>query len=122
MRMAALCLTLLVTVNLSATGQAVDNPLVLDVWPAKAPGETGQLGEEKLTGDKGSRRLTNISRPTLTVFRPAKDKDAGAAVLIAPGGGYNLARPANAITVAEIISAVDEAVDATQCGDRESVV
>ena len=37
-----------------------------------------------------------------------------------PGGGYNLARPANAITVAEIIGAVDEAIDATQCGGKEN--
>jgi len=37
-----------------------------------------------------------------------------------PGGGYNLARTANDITVAAIISAVDEAVDATQCGGKEN--
>ena len=37
-----------------------------------------------------------------------------------PGGGYNLARQAGEITVAEIISAVDEAVDATQCGGKEN--
>ena len=36
--------------------------------------------------------LTNVTKPTITVFRPAKDKDNGAAVLIFPGGGYwNLA-------------------------------
>jgi Rrf2 family iron-sulfur cluster assembly transcriptional regulator len=33
-----------------------------------------------------------------------------------PGGGYRLARPASEITVAEIISAVDEGVDITRCG------
>jgi len=32
-----------------------------------------------------------------------------------PGGGYRLARPANEITIAEIIAAVDEKVDST-CG------
>ena len=37
-----------------------------------------------------------------------------------PGGGYNLARPAAAITVAEIIGAVDEPIDATQCGGKEN--
>ena len=37
-----------------------------------------------------------------------------------PGGGYNLARPANAITVAEIIVAVDEPIDATQCEGKEN--
>lgn len=35
-----------------------------------------------------------------------------------PGGGYALALPLEQITVAEIIDAVDESVDATQCGHR----
>src|ERR1041385_1558691 len=37
-----------------------------------------------------------------------------------PGGGYNLAQQAQSITVAEIISAVDEPLDATQCGGKEN--
>ena len=37
-----------------------------------------------------------------------------------PGGGYSLARPAEDITVADIISAVDEPMDATMCGGREN--
>ncbi|HHJ13631.1 MAG TPA: Rrf2 family transcriptional regulator [Gammaproteobacteria bacterium] len=36
-----------------------------------------------------------------------------------PGGGYRLARPAGEITIAEIIAAVDEKVDAT-CGGESS--
>ena len=37
-----------------------------------------------------------------------------------PGGGYNLARPASEVTVAAIVSAVDEPLDATQCGGKEN--
>ena len=37
-----------------------------------------------------------------------------------PGGGYNLARPAAEISVAEIVTAVDEPLDATQCGGKEN--
>jgi Rrf2 family transcriptional regulator, iron-sulfur cluster assembly transcription factor len=37
-----------------------------------------------------------------------------------PGGGYNLARPAPDVTVADIIVAVDEPLDATQCGGKEN--
>ncbi|MDY0072839.1 MAG: Fe-S cluster assembly transcriptional regulator IscR [Thauera sp.] len=37
-----------------------------------------------------------------------------------PGGGYRLARPGEQITVAEIILAVDEPLDATQCGGQEN--
>ncbi len=37
-----------------------------------------------------------------------------------PGGGYCLARQAAGISVAEIIVAVDEPIDATQCGGKEN--
>ena len=37
-----------------------------------------------------------------------------------PGGGYCLARPLGQITVADIIRAVDEPLDATQCGGKEN--
>lgn len=37
-----------------------------------------------------------------------------------PGGGYCIARPLNQVTVADIIRAVDEQLDATQCGGREN--
>ena len=37
-----------------------------------------------------------------------------------PGGGYKLARPAAGVSVADIILAVDEPIDATQCGGREN--
>lgn len=35
-----------------------------------------------------------------------------------PGGGYYLARPADMISVADIIVAVDEQIDATKCGGK----
>ncbi|MGE0874649.1 MAG: Fe-S cluster assembly transcriptional regulator IscR [Burkholderiales bacterium] len=37
-----------------------------------------------------------------------------------PGGGYNLAMAAQDISVAEIIVAVDEPLDATSCGGKEN--
>ena len=37
-----------------------------------------------------------------------------------PGGGYSLGRGAEAITVADIIVAVDEPIDATGCGGKEN--
>jgi Rrf2 family iron-sulfur cluster assembly transcriptional regulator len=39
-----------------------------------------------------------------------------------PGGGYHLARQANQVSVADIILAVDEPIDATQCGGRENCI
>src|SRR4051794_24813917 len=36
------------------------------------------------------------------------------------GGGYSLAHPADTVSVADVILAVDEPIDATQCGGREN--
>lgn len=35
-----------------------------------------------------------------------------------PGGGYYLARPGSQITIADIVLAVDEPLDATKCGGK----
>ena len=35
-----------------------------------------------------------------------------------PGGGYYLARPSSKISIAEIVIAVDEPLDATRCGGK----
>jgi Rrf2 family iron-sulfur cluster assembly transcriptional regulator len=37
-----------------------------------------------------------------------------------PGGGYTLARDLEKVSVADIITAVDEPLDATQCGGKEN--
>ncbi len=37
-----------------------------------------------------------------------------------PGGGYYLARKLDEVSVADIIRAVDEPIDATQCGGKEN--
>lgn len=71
---------------------------LIRVWPQSAPGESGSLPEEsdstKPTDGQvaGKRviRLANVQSPTLTLYRPAKEKDTGAAVLVCPGGGYNI--------------------------------
>ena len=59
---------------------------VVDVWPDKVPGETGPAGpdksEQKAHGEKPITLLTQVTKPTLSVYRPAKDKETGAAVVI----------------------------------------
>ena len=37
-----------------------------------------------------------------------------------PGGGYYLARPAAELSVADIVRAVEEPIDSTQCGGKEN--
>lgn len=72
---------------------AADHPTI-EVWPGKAPGETKEIGPEETLPTRpnqrqGVTRITNITRPTLTLFQPPEGKRNGAAVIICPGGGYN---------------------------------
>jgi acetyl esterase/lipase len=79
---------------------AADNkPLVIALWPGKAPEEPGGIGPEKVIMSpkldkkqvevtEPTRMITNVTKPTITIYRPAKEKDTGTAMLICPGGGY----------------------------------
>lgn len=93
MRFLAAILVLITALSLHA-----GEPRSIKVWPGKPPGETKELPPEAnqskpgqgLVAGKPVIRLGNVSTPTLAVYRPAKDKDTGAAVIICPGGGYNI--------------------------------
>jgi acetyl esterase/lipase len=89
--MLRLCFPLALTLALTLTAQGAD-PIKL--WPGKAPGETKDIGAEKyLEAKKGQldvKRLANVSEPTITIYSPPKDKTNGTAVVVAPGGGYNI--------------------------------
>lgn len=68
-------------------------PPVIDVWPGPAPGERADIGAEKFQDPKPDEkkkvaRLMNVSHPTLTLFAP--ENPNGTAVVICPGGGYNI--------------------------------
>ena len=81
-----------------ALGAAPPPGPTLDVWPGRPPGETRALPAEadqtrptdKLVAGRPVLRLGNVSTPQLTVHRPAPRLDTGAAVLICPGGGFNI--------------------------------
>lgn len=55
----------------------------ISLWPAGAPGGPATSGPENVSA-KGS--ITNVSRPRLNVYRPARPN--GAAVMVIAGGGY----------------------------------
>ena len=71
---------------------------VIELWPNGAPGEKGNIGEERdttkptdpLIAGKPVVRLGNVSKPTIGIYRPPADKRTGAAVLVFPGGGYHI--------------------------------
>jgi acetyl esterase/lipase len=69
-------------------------PTVVKLWPGKAPGETKDIGPEELTqpkpGQADVKRLGKVSEPTVTVYPAPADRATGAAVIVAPGGGYSI--------------------------------
>jgi len=101
MKRIASIVSLLICLFATWSAMTAEKPLVIDIWPAKAVDDNaGMIGEEKFfelkvagkpyeVAGKPTKWLTNVTRPTLTVYRPAKDKDTGAAALICPGGGYH---------------------------------
>src|SRR5947208_469441 len=97
MKPIASCAFLAAGLSLVSPGKGADEPLVLPVWPGKVPGDYGSIGEEKFrppenAPTKDAKWLTNVTKPTISVFRPAKEKNTGAAMIVCPGGGYwNLA-------------------------------
>ena len=80
---------------LAATGLRAAEPVVVPLWPGAAPGDTGIAGEELVKVYesailKGPTKLiTNVTKPTLTIYSPPKDWNTGTAMLICPGGGYH---------------------------------
>jgi acetyl esterase/lipase len=81
----------------AVTMNAREPDLVVKVWPGKPPGAQVPGPEKDLTnataknvGGKRLIRLGGVSEPTLSVYRPQRAKDTGAAVVICPGGGYNI--------------------------------
>lgn len=92
MRITAIGLGLCLAFGLgSARGDDAPPPKTLDLWPGNAPGEAGKVAEEKSEpGKDGITRVSNVSKPTLSVFKPAPEKDTGASIVICPGGGYNI--------------------------------
>jgi acetyl esterase/lipase len=95
MRIAAIglgvCLAFGLGSGSSLRGDEPHAPRTLDLWPGAAPAEFGKVAEEKSeTGKDGITRVSNVTKPTITVFRPSPDKDTGASIVICPGGGYNI--------------------------------
>src|SRR2546423_2574906 len=78
---------------------AAAEPLVVEIWPGKVPDESGNIGAERFRMSpkldrkqvevtEPTRMITDVTKPTLTIYRPPKEKDSGTAMLICPGGGY----------------------------------
>ncbi|WP_304190287.1 alpha/beta hydrolase [Phenylobacterium aquaticum] len=92
-----LLISVLAALGLATAAEAEDSPFVaghavIAIWPGPAPGGEHATAREEVVerpltpGGLRDRIIKGVTRPTLTVFRPAHPN--GAALLMAPGGGY----------------------------------
>ena len=84
---------LLTTLALTLTASLhAAEPITLKLWPKGAPDPAGfKIEAEKeipKKNDADVKRVTNVSEPTITVYKP--EKPNGTAVIVAPGGGYSI--------------------------------
>ena len=70
-------------ISVASQAQAQPTPQVIDLWPAAPPDGAGPHGPEQV-GTNGS--ITNVSRPRLLAYGPAKPN--GTAIVVISGGGY----------------------------------
>jgi hypothetical protein len=94
-------LALTLVAGVFVTEVEADDPLVINVWPGKpADDDASSIGEERFrelivdgkpykVAGRSTRWITNVTKPTLTVYLPAKERNTGTAMLICPGGGYH---------------------------------
>ena len=92
-------LAILLAVGLLAPA-AADETVVVELWQAgKVPDEPAGIGEETTRPSpvltrkevevlESTTLVTNVTRPSITIYRPTAEKDAHCAVIICPGGGY----------------------------------
>jgi acetyl esterase/lipase len=94
---AAMALTSVSLSSQKPAWQPAPGHLTLPLWPGVAPGEPANMpvevdtttAKDNLIAGRPLIRLGNVSKPTLTLYSP-KGKNTGAAVLVFPGGGYQI--------------------------------
>lgn len=99
MRLCTIALCLLVACASAHAATTVWQPAAgntqIPIWPGAAPDaqqvpgpETAKVSDKLLAG-KPVTAVTNVTRPTMTVYAP-KGKNTGAAVVVFPGGGFQI--------------------------------
>jgi len=95
--------------------QPAPGHLTLNLWPDGARGAQANpkpevdttTAKDQIIAGRSVLRLGNVSTPTLTLYKPS-DRNSGAAVVVFPGGGYQiLAIDLEGTEVCEWLNSVD---------------
>jgi len=82
----------LIAITMLSMNSYSQNSEPVYLWPAQVPGETKSKHEPVQTPNKERDviRLTDVTNPAFLVFKPTKEKNNGAGVIVCPGGGYEI--------------------------------
>ncbi|HEY1062623.1 MAG TPA: alpha/beta hydrolase [Daejeonella sp.] len=76
---------------LMSSSNSIHAQQVMPLYPGEIPNSKASVDKEKSEmGKDGILRISNVSIPTLSIYKPDKSLDKGAAVIICPGGGYKI--------------------------------
>lgn len=78
---------------LAAQPATAQDRIELKLWPDGVPGETQEIEPETATTSAPPwvvTRVANVSQPMITLYPAPKEKANGCAVVVCPGGGYNI--------------------------------
>ncbi len=74
-------------------------PQTIDLWPGLPPGDRKDMfpaeknvakSTDKPVGDRPIIKLTNVTHPILTLYKPQPSIDTGTAIIVCPGGGHSI--------------------------------
>jgi acetyl esterase/lipase len=84
MKTIKICFALMLLLSIAIKAQEIIN-----LYPGAIP--NSKESDIKETGsDQSSGIISVVTKPTLKIYLPEKEKSTGAAVIICPGGGYNV--------------------------------
>lgn len=94
------CLVILLNAGIQSDVSAMQSPVeepkqLIDVWPGEVPGESvlSDNMKQKIVAEEQKNvpdRVFAVSRPTLTCYPAPAHRANGTAVMICPGGAYNV--------------------------------
>jgi acetyl esterase/lipase len=91
MKSEAIALGVLFAIGLGSAAQTATPAATIRLYPGAAPGSEHAVQQESvLPAPDGKRVLHNVTQPTLTVFSPPAGCANRAAVIIAPGGAFQI--------------------------------
>jgi len=61
---------------------------IIPLYPGAIPNAIPGADQEVKSGTPGDISYSKVSKPTLEIYLPAKEKATGAAIVVCPGGGY----------------------------------